>query len=278
MITLFLLFFLNFTRPIFAENTATPSATTVPSPTILTPTLTFIPTPTPIINPTSDIYINELMPYQVDQWIEIINKKDKEDVELINWKIQNKSSNTKLILNLRISANSFAVFNFGRFFDMEGDDTVYLLNQDNQIVDKKSYSKGKFLPQKTWSLINNSWCLAEETYNKSNGNSCYIESTPTIKPTSTPTPNNLLTPTPIPTNRNLYKPDESATASAIFTPPEESGFYITPIPTITTTPISSNLILGETATTRKNYLPLVFIVSGGSLLISPKLINKFNKK
>jgi hypothetical protein len=215
------------------------------------------------------------MPYSSLEWIEIFNKNDM-DIELINWKIRNKSSNTKLIPNLKISAKNYAIFNFDHFFNKEEDDIVYLINQNNQVVDKRDYSKGKFLPQKTWSLINNSWCLAEETYNKINGNSCYTEPTPTIQPTTTPTPNNLLTPIITPNDRNLYKLDESATASAVFTPTEETGYFITP--TITAIPISSNLVLGESTTIKKNYLPLTFIISGASFLVSPLLIDKFKKK
>ena len=116
------------------------------------------------------------------------------------------------------------------------------------------------------------------TKNNSNVSSCYQTSTqtPTITLTTTITPTSKITPTAIPTDRNLYELDESATASAVFTPTEESGFYNTP--TISISPIISNLVLGETITAKKNYLPLVFIVSGGLLLISPLIFDKLKKK
>ncbi len=260
--------------------TSTPISTPTSTPTFV-PTATPITSPSPIpdttiINPDSGISLTEFMPYPSIEWIEIYNNNDK-PVELKNWKIKDNSSTTKTIPDLKIMSKSFGIFEFSSFLNNDTDKIV-LINHNNQIIGQYEYPNNKLTLEKSWSYISNSWCQSEITKNSPNASSCYQASTPT--PTATPTiistSTNLLTPTAIPTDRNLYKLDESATASAVFTPTEEIGYYLTP--TVSIAPISSNLVLGETTTAKKNYLPLIFIVSGGSLLVSPLVIDKFKKK
>lgn len=266
---------------------STNSCIITPTPTILpptnTPTATIIPSNTPtsildstIINPTFGVSISEFMPYSSIEWIEIYNNNSN-PVEIKGWKIKDNSSNTKTIPDLKISSNSFAVFEFSSFLNNDFD-KIILINHLDQEINQFEYPNNKDTLERSWSLINNSWCQSDITKNSTNVSSCYSEvtSTPTITASVTPSLTPKITPTTIPTDRYLYKPDELATATAVFTPTEETDYYLTP--TILAKPISSNLVLGETTTAKKNYLPLVFIISGGSLLISPIIIEKLKKK
>ncbi len=257
-------------------NVSAPISTNTPTPTIAS-----TPSPNPttdstIINPDSGIILTEFMPYSSLEWIEIYNNNDK-PIELKNWKIKDNSSNTKTIPDLKIPSKSYGIFEFSSFLNNDTD-KIILINHNNQTVSQYEYPDNKLTLERSWSYINNSWCQADITKNSSNASSCYQapNPTPTMTPTSNITPTNSLTPTAIPTDRNLYQLDESATASAVFTPTEETGYFITP--TIMATPISSNLVLGESTTAKKSYLPLIFIVSGGSLLASPLVIDKLKKK
>lgn len=258
--------------------TTVPTSTKTPSPTLTsTPTSTVSPTPTStptLVNPDTGISMTEFMPYSSIEWIEIYNDNDKA-VELKNWKIKDNSSNTKTIPDTKISSKSYAIFEFINFLNNDTD-KIILINHNNQTVSQYEYPNNKKTIDFSWSLISNSWCQANITQNKTNESSCY-------SPTPTPTLIETISPTIIPTpminqtNNTLYKPDESATASAIFTPTEESGYYITP--TTSLIPISNNLVLGETITAKKNNnLPLVFIISGGLLLVSPVILTKLKKK
>ncbi len=258
--------------------TTVPTATKTPSPTLTpTPTTTASPTPTTtttLINPDTGIILTEFMPYSSIEWIEIYNDHDKA-VELKNWKIKDNSSNTKTIPDMKISPKSYGIFEFSSFLNNDID-KIILINHNSQVVSQFEYPDDKYTLDRSWSLISNSWCQSEFSKNGSNVSSCYTQPTPTPKLTETVSPTSILTPTINQVNNTLYKPDESATASAIFTPTEESGYYVTP--TTSLAPISSNLVLGETTTAKKNNLPLVFIISGGLLLISPVILSKLKKK
>lgn len=93
---------------------------------------------------------------------------------------------------------------------------------------------------------------------------------PTSTPTKIPTPTIKLTLTPTP---------KIATVSAIIEPTETTE--ATETPTITIIPTSGE-ILGESTSTksaaRKNFLPLIFIVLGGILLLTPLIISKIKKQ
>lgn len=251
--------------------TSTPTSTPTTTPTPIN-------TPTPdltIINPESGIILSEFMPYASLEWIEIYNNNDK-SVELKNWKIKDSSSNTKTIPDTKISPKSYFIFEFSSFLNNDTD-KIILINHNNQTVNQYEYPDDKMTLERSWSFISNSWCQANITQNKINETSCYTPPTPTQK-TATPTisPTNTITPTAVPTDKNLYKADALATESAIIDPIEESSFYTTP--TITTAPLSSKLVLGETTTVKKNYLPLIFIISGGLLLATPIILDKIKKK
>lgn len=255
-----------------------------PSPTIAattTPTSPSTSTPDPTETNPSDakdyISLTEFMPYSDPEWVEIYNNKNN-SVKLVNWKIEDLAGNSKNIDSLLITAKGYAVFELkSLIFDNNNDEKVILKDQDNKIIAQVVYNKGLLTSDKSWSNVFGSWCQANITQNKTNETSCYTPPTPTQK-TATPTvtPTNTTTPTAVPTDKNLYKADALATESAIIAPIEESSFYTTP--NITTAPLSSKLVLGETTTVKKNYLPLIFIISGGLLLATPIILDKIKKK
>jgi len=252
-----------------------PTSTPVPptSTPILTPTSTPTPTNTPTpdptkVNPDSGITLTEFMPYESMEWLEFYNSNDY-PVKLVSWKMEDKDGHTRNIGSngvLSIGATSYEVFGYSAFFDNTNSETVIIRNQNNSIIAQTSYDAGLRTLDRSWSLINNNWCQSSITKGYENVTSCASISTPTPTPDST-----------------KYIPDELATASAIIEPKTESSFLEptnTPKPTPT---IINGLILGEnttssSVTTKKNYFPLILIISGALLLISPIIINKINSK
>lgn len=295
MVIIFFLFLI-FSQPVFAESTPTSvsTVTSIPTPTTtstisppvtltttptstpeITPTVTLTTTPTPnptIINPDTGISLSEFMPYSSLEWIEIYNNNDK-PVELRNWKLKNNSANTKIIPDLKILPKSYGIFEFFSFLNNDNDKIV-LINHNDQIVSQYEYPNNKLTLERSWSLISNSWCQANITQNSANVSSCYLVPTPTVINNFTTTLS--LKPSIRPTEQNLYVPDESATASAVFTPIEEPDSETNS--TIPTSVLASNLVLGQTTTTKRNYLPIIFIVLGGFLLLFPIFFEKFKKK
>ncbi|MCW1948935.1 MAG: lamin tail domain-containing protein [Candidatus Shapirobacteria bacterium] len=245
---------------VYIVPTKTPTPTSVP---------TAIPTTDPtIVNPTSGITMTEFMPYSDPEWIEIRNNNDK-PVKLIGWKLEDKDGHTRNMGEngvLSISANSYYVFEYSPFFDNNNDETVIFRRQDNTIVNQSSYSGGLRTLDRSWSSINNSWCQSSITKGYENVSSCYSA------PTATPIPTNTPTPTP---DQSKFTSSDTATESAIIEPLSGSNF-ITSNPSSTPTDIK---ILGDdiTNTTKKNYLPLILIISGGLLLTSPVIISKLKK-
>jgi len=110
---------------------------------------------------------------------------------------------------------------------------------------------------------------------------------PTNKPTNTPTPTliptliptKILLPTPTPTPAPLpitiipttiTEATESYESTLSASPTDE--IYPTEIP-----PINGS-ILGENSKTKQNLIPLIFIVLGGLLLMTPLIISKIKKQ
>lgn len=109
-----------------------------------------------------------------------------------------------------------------------------------------------------------------------------VAAPPTPIPTFTPTP--IPTSTPIPTPTNTPTPTKIPTSTPIptITPISTPSTALTPIiDEILNTPTLEPMILGETTTieniTKKNFLPLILIISGGILLLSPLIITKIKK-
>jgi hypothetical protein len=237
-----------------------------------TPTPTSAPTNTPtpdstVSNPTSGISLTEFMPYSSIEWVEIYNS-NSHPVKLSGWKLADNSSNTKSLPDLTISANGYTTYDFSNLLNNDGD-TITLINNSGQTVSQRIYENNKYSLDYSWSLINNSWCQASITKGYVNVTSCYTA------PTATPTPTATLTPTPT-IDQTKFTSSDTATESAIIEPTSESSYLsptVTPIASPTVTTLNDDI----TNTTKKNYLPLILIVSGGLLLTSPLIISKLKK-
>ncbi len=237
-----------------------------------TPTPTSIPTATPtpdptITNPTSGISLSEFMPYSSIEWVEIYNSNSY-PVKLSGWKLTDNSSNTKSLPDLTISANGYVTYDFSNLLNNDGD-TINLINSSGQTISQRIYENNKYTLDYSWSLINNSWCQASITKGYVNVSSCYTA------PTATPTPTSTITPTPT-TDQTKFTSSDTATESAIIEPTTESS-YLSPTAIPTASPTGT--VLGDDITnnTKKNYLPLILIISGGSLLTSPLIVSKLKK-
>ena len=223
------------------------------------------PIPTPSKGTTS---LTEFMPYTSYEWAEVYNSDDK-TVDLSGWSIYDNEA--KIIdIGGTIPAKSFLKISLSgasRKLDDTGD-SIILKNKTGDIITQYTYPSGKYInAEVSWSYIFGSWCQADYTPGSSNAQNCY--SSPT-SPTPTPTPDST-----------KYIADEDATASAIIEPKTEESF-LSPTSTEEPTPTTTGLILGDTdsssSTAKKNYFPLILIVSGGLLLTSPALINKLKPK
>ena len=217
-----------------------------------------------VINPTSGISISEFMPYSSIEWIEIYNQNDF-DIKLVGWQIGHNSSTIKDIPDLIIRAKNFNTFDFSSFLSNSNADKIILYDNNKKIIDSYEYYAGAYELEKSWSKVSGSWCKADLSKGQVNNDCSELISTPTPTPTKTPTPTPTLSPTPTPT--------PTSTPTIIITPKTTTSNFIS-------TPSGS--VLGEVTTiettTKKNFLPLVLIIGGGVLLLSPLIITKIKKK
>jgi len=139
----------------------TPIPTQISTP-IPSSTITPIPTPNNlVINPSSGIIINELMPNSNIEWVEIKNTNNF-PVKLVNWKIKDAASNIKDIPEIIINAHDFYVHdNLSRFLN-DNEETINLVDNKNQIVFKTEYKNIGYTTGKSFSNVSGSWCLADE--------------------------------------------------------------------------------------------------------------------
>lgn len=123
---------------------------------------------------------------------------------------------------------------------------------------------------------------------------------PTYIPTATPIPTN--TPTPVPTSTNSPTPTNTSTITPTKKPTNTSTPTITPWPTdtplpeltpnneplpsqedysVSNSPTNSPMVLSATSETNQktfsSYIPLIFIIIGGVMLLIPLVITKIKK-
>jgi hypothetical protein len=234
------------------------------------------PTPTPSLttdpiatNPSSGISLTEFMPYSSIEWIELYNQNNF-DVKLTGWQVGDNTSSTKTIPDLVIKAKSYSTFDFSSFLNNNGDKVV-LYNNNKNIITSYTYNSNAFDLERSWSSVNGSWCQTDITKGSANVNYCLNSATPI--PTSSPTAAATITSTPTP-DLNRYQPSPEATADSALSVSSPDSISDSNTPTETPTPTTGS-VLGETASSIKtNFLPLIFIVSGGMLLLSPLVITK----
>lgn len=272
MFILLLISFLFFPNLIFAVD-ATSSA--------VTPTATPSATITPTLNPDDGVFLNEFMPYLSlsEEWIEIYNKNDF-SVVIDGWKIEDILAQVGLTINnITIEARSYLVLNLTKgILNNSGSDKIILRNHNNAIVDSHHYEDGYYSLNKSWSKVDGNWCQADISKGQIN-NDCFIFPTipPTLTSTPIPTPTNTPAPTPTP-DLNRYQAPTGPTPSVIMAPTSKENTP-TPISSPTLTPSSEGMVLGidDNQPPKKNFLPMIFIVLGGILLITPVIITKIKK-
>lgn len=272
------MFSLVFVKPVFAQ-TATPLVTLIPT-----------PVPTIIINPSNNIYITEISPTSDTEWTEIYNANENQ-VQLVKWKLQTETTTRNIPDKTIINPKSYFIFNSTNFLSDSVSKTVKIIDQNNQQIDLATSYLANLDNGLSWSKqSDDSWCETYPSLNQSN-NSCYIPPTP-IPPTSTPIPTNKPTNIPTPTKTNTPTPTKiiiptpskipqnselvESTISAILESAEAPE--ATETPTITLVPTSGEILGDSTkSATKKNFLPLIFIISGGVLLLTPLIISKIKK-
>lgn len=231
-----------------------------------------LPTPTAdptVVNPISGISLTEFMPYSSIEWIELYNDNDF-DVKLVAWKIEDNEAHTKNISELNIEAKSYAIFEFSLLLNNSESDKIILYNQDQKIIDSYQYESNKFNLEKSWSKVNGNWCQADVSRGASNNN-CFSVS-PTS--TSTPTPTTKLTPT------TTFYTTSTPTITPILS---ETSLSEDPTPSDLQTETSTqDQILGDSDSSQEklnqNFLPIVLIIGGGVLLLSPLLFSKIKTR
>ena len=149
-----------------------------------------------------------------NEWVEIYNNTDNEIV-LDNWYIKDNTDNKKKF-NATISVQGFYLFDLGTnsYLNNTGDETVNLVNANNQIVETIPYNGSE--KGVSWSRQpDNLWCLSLPSQSAVN-NVC---PTPTLEntPTPSPFPTSTLTPTPsfTPTPTTIPTPTSSPSATSI---------------------------------------------------------------
>jgi hypothetical protein len=268
VLVLLLLFFLIFTKQIFAQ-TVDPSITTINT-----------PTPIIILNPSNNIFITEISPTSDTEWTEIYNANDSQ-VQLIKWKIQTETTTRNIPDNTIINPKSYYIFNSTNFLSDAISKTVKIIDQNSNQIDITMSYPANLDNGLSWSKqSDNSWCQSYPSANKSNNN-CYIPPTSTSTPTPTDAPTS--TPTKTPTATKTSTPTKTTTPTKILTPTSisatDSAILVateTPFPTSISTPTPE--VLGATTTNKKNLLPLIFICIGGVFLLTPLIIAKIKNE
>lgn len=139
-------------------------------------TLGFIaaPPPSPITNPSSGIYLNEVMPAPSDnqEWVELYNANSA-DAILIDWQfddIEAGGGSPKALGTITIPALSYYVIELGGSYLNNSGDSARLINNLGAQVDIFTYTSTT--STESWSKQpDTSWCLATPTKSLVN-NSC----------------------------------------------------------------------------------------------------------
>jgi hypothetical protein len=248
------------------------------------------------------------------EWVEINNQTDTA-IDINNWTIRDGNSNLTDDLTITgcLSPHSYVTFyhNSGWLND-SSPETISLYDISNSLIDRLSYSKGQLnlnprsdntcvpnptplptsiptpIPTATPIPLPTITPLPTPTNTPHPTNTPIPTNTPTHIPTLTPTPTVTSVPTftPIPTIKptitptidlNQYNSSDESTISAIFEPSSVINSVTEEITLDTVTP-TSEPILGETTTTKRNFLPLIFICLGGIFLLAPLIIAKIKSK
>jgi Lamin Tail Domain len=263
VLSLILFLFIPFS--VFAEE-ATPSATLIP---------TEVPASTPVLNPDDNILLTEFMPYSSTEWIELFNENDFQII-LDGWTVKDDKDQTALTINnLTIEAQHHVSLNLDSTkFNQDGD-KLFFRDNDGNLVDTFEYEDGYLSLDLSWSKISGNWCQAVLTPGQSN-NPCFA---PTLTPTPAPTNTPIPTSTPAPTNTPIPTSTPAPTNTPI---PTNTPGSVTMVPLEEdsqeeNSPTGTVLGKSQDQSTKRNFLPLILIISGGGLLLTPVIITKLKK-
>jgi len=246
-----------------------------------TPSATIVPTPTTIIDPTTKIFITEISPTSDTEFTEIYNANDN-TVKLTKWKVQTETTTRNLLDNSTISPNSYLVFNSSGLYNDSVSKIAKIVNQDGSPIDTITAYPAALDNGLSWSKqSDDTWCQTFPSSGQPN-KICYVPPSP-IPPSPSPVPSDSPDPTdaPIPINTPVPTSIPSLTPTKIPTP--------TLFPTVTPDPLPSydplptndppSQILGvsetkSTLTLSPALIPTIFIIVGAGLLLIPLIISK----
>lgn len=217
------------------------------------------------------------------EWVEIYNQTGN-IVDLSHWTIRdgNNILTDDLTLTGCLSPNSYQTFFHDDSWLNNTSDTINLYDSQGVLIDTLTYSSGKI----NLNYQSNNTCVSTPTPSSVPTDIPAPTSTTAPLPTITPTPSSPPTSTPTPTVRPTAKPTlkPSITPSPTLEPPltpvndplpslRDDPPSVTPDPE----PASSPAVLSASTSSSTNYLPFIFIVLGGLLLIIPVIISKIKK-
>ena len=226
------------------------------------------------------------------EWVEISNQTANQ-VDLTNWNIRdgNSSLTDDLALTGCLSPNSTQTFFHDSGWLNDGGDTIKLYDSQATLIDSLVYTAGKL----NLNYQSTNTCVLTPTQTPTQTPTPIPTSTsaplPSITPTptpvntNTPVPTSTLTLTPTPTNKPTTIPTATTAPWPTDTPLPELTPMNDPLPSVivdgppTLTPTSTPAVLSASTTSKSfaSYLPLIFIVTGGVLLLIPLIITKIKK-
>lgn len=208
------------------------------------------------------------------EYVELINNSDVE-VNLDGWLIKDDNDITTDDIYLTStdiigprSTKQFINPNDSTWLNDTGD-IIYLYHNE-ELIDSVSY------PTATPTKIPTSTPTVTPTKIPTVTSTITPTKTPTITPTSTitPTPTSTPTITPTLTIKPTSTPTDEPIPTAVIEPFDTAAVENeNQPPTITQIPIQES-VLGDTTTSKKNPLPIIFICIGGLFLLTPLIISK----
>ena len=209
------------------------------------------------------------------EYVELKNNSDT-DVNLDGWSIKDSNNITTDDIYLNsgdiITSKSTKKFTSPDSTWLNNDGDTISLYYGNELVDSLSYPVATPTSAPTETPTPTLTPTITPTRTPTSTPTISPTKTPTLTPTLTPTQTPTVTPTKIPTVTPT--PTDEPIPTAVIEPINTTTLTeATPIPTIAPTS-AQELILGETTTSKKNPLPLIFICIGALFLLTPLIIAK----
>ncbi len=282
---------------IVCAQTVTDAPTASPSAS-LSPTTILSPTPTPITN----ISFNEVSAFSIPEWLEIYNGNTV-SVTLAGWKVKDTVGNTKDIPTTTIQPNVLFSFQFtgntilNNTVSETEPEIIYLIDPQGRQIDSFKFTTLKEDASYSWSYTPSGWCQKVSTPNADNGLCPVPTSTNTPTPSHSPTPTKTPTPTPtsapststaVPTQTKSPTLKPTSTPSQEPSPTDEEPLLeegevlaATDMPTLNPEPSIETVVTPSVTSNKTNNFspsPVLFLVAGGLLLLSPLIVTALQKR